>query len=271
MDVFGIRDVITDFDASLASFLKIVEQLARASCDRYGSEHLDLIQGLVLPKIAEIPSADVRPYTLEKGMIERVWRSAKTLKNDYDIAISIAKKGLWQSHLFRLAGWEVSDILSMRLNLTKRLTLPLDPLFPKLRGKRVLILENDVFTGNSIRSVSDALTSLGASKVDVFLLFGYLTLTGEEFDLAKTFVDSKRIIGFRESIGIRYENGLPIQDQVQRWGFIDPPEPQILKVGNVFTAEDFSPYSEDLAAIRQRLKRDPLVNQMKRKYRNYRL
>ncbi|MGV8085303.1 MAG: hypothetical protein ACP5N9_03580 [Candidatus Bilamarchaeum sp.] len=270
LDLYGLTGIVKDFEASLNEYLALVKQIGAYNLREIiqrGSFPRELVMD-VLPvlfdTVMKIPEADVRSYTLTKGLIEKTWRAAHELKDSYDLAVAVGRKGLWISHIFRLAGWDVSDVLSLRLNDYERLSLPLSVEISNMASKRVLILENDTVTGSTVSSVSEGILQSSPSSVDLFLLFTYLSLPQEVFAEMdrRQLIASSRVIGSRTCTSIGYENGRPIELPPSRWVSFEAPEAAEMNVGKVHGAEDFVVHQNDLNEIGRRLKSGPSVAQM---------
>lgn len=136
-------------------------------------------------------------FNLYKGYLERACHAAQTLAGNYDLGIGIAKKGMWLSYIFSLYGLQASDFLVSRTGDIERVGIPLAGLrSTDVPGKRVLIFDNDLVTGNTVRALSDKFRGAGASKTDLLLIYGNTRLKPEYFEEARPFMNGEiKIVG----------------------------------------------------------------------------
>ncbi len=201
-----------------------------------------------------------RDYTLEVGNMERVWMAARQLLEHYDVAVAVARKGLWLGHIFRLAGWETEELLTLRGNTEQfRVLLPLGNVTDQIRGKRVLILENDMLTGKSIEAVAGYLHGNGVKSADLFLLADHLCLPSEEFEKVKDHVPQERLMGkATDALTKIGREGYMASPGIQTdFFFIRFPEPDRRSIGNVYTASDFDAGKKELMELSWRVRMGP--------------
>ncbi|MBL6992034.1 MAG: hypothetical protein ISR65_19785 [Bacteriovoracaceae bacterium] len=107
------------------------------------------------------------------GFLEKAVSAAQSLVDQYDIGIGIAKQGLWLSFIFNLFKLETHDILVERLGMKRgRGSIPLDPLKSSdLSGKKIILLENDLVTGETVEHLTKGLDNKGLKHIDLLLIF----------------------------------------------------------------------------------------------------
>jgi orotate phosphoribosyltransferase len=122
--------------------------------------------------------SDIPTFCHHKGAFENACLAARSLKDDYDIGIGIAKKGMWLSFIFSLMGLPSYDLLSYRYG-EGRILCPMDLGMKKeaVRGKRILLLDNDAITGDSVKAVVENLAEAGPECIDLLLLFRHSFIT----------------------------------------------------------------------------------------------
>jgi len=103
--------------------------------------------------------------------------AAFNLVPKYDLGIGVAKGGLYSSFLFSLFGLKTYTVEVHNHNGEG--ILKIENLAPeKLEGKRVLVLDKDVVSGNTLKLVAEALGKMRASAFDVFLSYNPVCESG---------------------------------------------------------------------------------------------
>lgn len=147
-----------------------------------------IITPAVLPVLSEKLVPEIRDapnYNRYKGYLERACCAAKRLRQNYDLGIGIAKKGLWMSYIFGKYGLTIRDILTVREG-RNRFTVPLDEIYRRdITNKRIIIFENDVVTGGTLRDVSDHLRKAEPKSIDLLVVFGITRLKKEFYEQVK--------------------------------------------------------------------------------------
>jgi uracil phosphoribosyltransferase len=97
----------------------------------------------------------------------------KIPKNKYDSAVCILRGGIPYSVLFEAAGWKVHYVLCGRKNEKfgdLRFNKSIDRGIERIKNKKVLLIENNSFTGNTpIMALEGIKKSLHIKKSDLFL------------------------------------------------------------------------------------------------------
>lgn len=192
-----------------------------------------------------IPELDAPNFNQYKGHLEMAWSAAKALTSQYDLIIGIARKGLWLSYVFEIYGANVREIYLARGGGDFRTYCPISEMWERdVEGKRVLLVDNDALTGNSIRALSEHLKGAGASKVDVLLIYQHTE--PEQLNESNAddlgFLDVPRVLG-------RRDNGKLILDSM-------PQLRQVRSIGSVLSLEkDF----------KRRVDRKPTIRAVARK------
>ena len=133
-----------------------------------------------VPRIVDSPN-----FNRYKGDLEAACAAAKHLAYRYDIGLGIAKKGVWLSYVFSLFGLKTADILAIR-GPRGVFCSPLDPLYSRdIAGKRVLLFDNDVVTGATVKTVSSHLRKARPSRIDILLVYGHTEVTPEYYSQIK--------------------------------------------------------------------------------------
>ena len=131
-----------------------------------------------------------------KGDLERACHAAQTIGADYDVGIGLARKGMWLSYVFNLHGLPTFDVLVNRIGDEQRAMFPVSPLYTDtIRDKRVLLFDNDLVTGNSVKAVAENLQRGNPQSVDLLLVYGNTQLDPKFFDSIKESLKAPRIIG----------------------------------------------------------------------------
>jgi hypothetical protein len=199
LDLMKVNDAVLTFEQSFTRYLgktmeraqRRYERIMRSVEGRWVPPVLDAeIRGI----IAGIPSTT--SFSSHIGVLNSGWAAAEQLRGEYDMKLGMARKGLWLSHVFDLAGWEGNDVLVMRGGFNdRRINIFLDP-DEQLSGKRVLLLDNDLMTGQSASNLAKhVMMDCKAKEVGVLTVYDHCDLTQEEFEIGKSMLDPKRVLG----------------------------------------------------------------------------
>ena len=107
----------------------------------------------------------VNPLTPVDSVSAFAMASLLTLENVFDMCVSVAPEGHVYGYFFERLG---ASILSVHVDYPPRRCEILDDLDP-IRGKRVLILEDDVASGTTLRHVVNALLFYQPDSLELFL------------------------------------------------------------------------------------------------------
>lgn len=198
LQLLGIPGMMAEFEAGFQRYLGKVTGEAMEAFGRIVGRHgPDWLEGgigaAVLGKIQDIPGTE--SYSSHLACLNSAWTAADELRDLYDIKMGIARKGLWLSYIFSLAGWEDGNILSLRLNGEfERINMLISPHPDSISGKRILLLDNDMLSGESVDTVARSMQELcGASEVGVLTVYGHCSLSVDEFE--KSGLGPERVLG----------------------------------------------------------------------------
>lgn len=266
--MMGLQKIFEAFESSSREYLEVMRASGDIMLDATLNQRLisdDLrepVTQFLREKIAGITDfIDFMSYTMEVGNIERTWLAAQSLKEDYDIAIAIGRKGMWLGHIFRLAGWDVYDVLAVRADLEiSRIVLPLE-FIPAFRNQRVLLLENDVITGNTVSAVAEHIRNKGASLIDLFLLFDHLTTDRISFEEIKHLIDPERVIGTQliQWVDIDPEGNGKTRERKTETVYIEFPEPISPHLNRVRAATEFPVEQRSMEEFGWRVRTGPPI------------
>ena len=115
-----------------------------------------------------------RDYEKKGKSMGHIFKQIKQIpKKDYDSAVCILRGGLPYAVLFEALGWKVHYVLCGRKNEKVgdlRFSKSVDRTLNQIKGKRVLLIENNSFTGDTPLTVLNGLKkSLKIKKPDLFL------------------------------------------------------------------------------------------------------
>lgn len=181
----GLGRFFSDFQANFMNFTSVCLEFGRRVVDLV--DKVDKGDGYKLLRmcLAQENSTEFPNYNRYIRDLERACNAAQSLGNEYDIGIGIAKKGTWLSYVFKLHDYKTRDLIVVRIG-DERIVHTLSPLVRgDVRGKRVLLMENDLITGESVKAVSESLLSRGADKVDLLLIYGYTRPSKQFYDHIK--------------------------------------------------------------------------------------
>jgi len=106
------------------------------------------------------------------GELERACHVAQTLSKEYDLGFGMAKKGTWLSYVFQLHGFPSYEKYAIRGKGGRRFIFPLHRMnSDQIKNKKILLFDNDVVTGGSVKKLSDSLLDRGADKVSLLLIY----------------------------------------------------------------------------------------------------
>ncbi|MBL7110169.1 MAG: hypothetical protein ISS11_08030 [Candidatus Marinimicrobia bacterium] len=148
--------------------------------EKYIEQRVDFANDFSLPSLGtgqRIDKADFIKRSINYNRfieyLERSIYAAKSLVDQYDIGIGVAKQGLWLSFIFNLFKMETYDVLIQRKGMKSgRGAIPLDVLTRKLiQGKKVLLFENDIVTGETIKFLTKRIGHKDMKHIDLLLIF----------------------------------------------------------------------------------------------------
>lgn len=152
------------------------------------------------------------------GDLERACHAAQTL-NDYDLGIGIAKKGTWLSYVFGLHGHSIANYLIIRGDNSRFIYL-LSKLWSKdVKNKKILIFDNDLLTGETVRSLSDELLKRGAKYTDLLLVYGTTRQKPDFYEqiLKSKFKNNPKILGESENGEIVLDTTCEIPSNIRQF------------------------------------------------------
>lgn len=131
--------------------------------------------------------------------LELACNAARELKDKYDIGIGIAKKGTWLSYVFNVFNKNSIDLLVLRYE-DIRLVHALSPLLSEnIKNQRVLLYENDLVTGESVRQFSEKLMQKNPKSIDLLLVYRHARLEQDFYEQIKTKLRKKsKVLGKTE-------------------------------------------------------------------------
>lgn len=107
----------------------------------------------------------VNPFTPADSVSAYCVAQSLTDSNAFDVCISVAPEGHVYGYFFELFG---ASILSVHVGYPPKACTILDD-FSRIGGKRVLILEDDVASGTTLRLVLEAIEPFDPAAIDLFL------------------------------------------------------------------------------------------------------
>lgn len=115
---------------------------------------------------------------------------------DYDYGIALAKSGMWLGYIFSVFGF--FPILTV---WTKRMGFgaswrPFDLLENLLPDKRILVFENDVVTGRTLKRTVRELQALNPQFIDLLLVYDHTEISYANYEKWRPFLTKEvRVIG----------------------------------------------------------------------------
>ncbi|MFH1785529.1 MAG: hypothetical protein ABH842_03795 [Candidatus Micrarchaeota archaeon] len=235
----GLTDLMVQFERKFREYLEGVQtklvEIVTTAIDRRAITDEEI--GILRDAHNRIGTFQY-PYASQVGNIEATWTAAHELRERYDCAVGNAVKGLWLSYIFDLVGWDVTNILTKRMNSdTLRKVAPIEHITESLEGKRILLLENDVMTGATLEAAGRFLrTVMRCATVDVLLLLDYSILESHEWRKARKVIDRRLVRGKISIPNVqRDEEGRFVTTGPREIRIIDPPDkvPWIREIGSV--------------------------------------
>jgi hypothetical protein len=156
------------------------------------------------------------------GNLERAFNAASLLEKEYDLGIGIAKKGTWLSFVHGLNGLDTKEVLVSRYK-DDRFMFPLSVIRSEdVEDKRIVIFDNDLVSGNSVKVVGEKMLSRNARSVDLLLVYGVTRLQPEFYEQIKgKFRNKPKILGKSESGEIVIDTRCETPDCINRTYSLD--------------------------------------------------
>jgi len=110
--------------------------------------------------------------------LEKTCNAVKALGPQYDVIMGIARKGLWLSFIFEAMGFPTLDFGFLRRYAIspghdEPLIYPLGDIgLHHVQGKKILFLDNDFISGQTLNSAAEKFMGAGAKQIDVLVLDG---------------------------------------------------------------------------------------------------
>lgn len=102
---------------------------------------------------------------------EQACRAAQTLKTQYDLGIALATDGLWLGYVFHAHGVPTKAVKLRRMG-GGATWQPIDNITPQeVEGKRILLFDNDVVTGRTIKRAVKELNRFSPEYIDLLLVY----------------------------------------------------------------------------------------------------
>ncbi|MFA5993049.1 MAG: phosphoribosyltransferase [Candidatus Pacearchaeota archaeon] len=108
------------------------------------------------------------------GFVDRSLVMAHSIARNYDLGIGIAKGGLPLAYMFNLFGLDIRVVESHpRYNgrMRKIPTFKAHDDISDIRGKRILVLENDTLSGKTLERVGSELVRYNPATIDVAFIY----------------------------------------------------------------------------------------------------
>lgn len=129
----------------------------------------------------------------------RACGAASRLHEDYDLGIALATDGLWLGYIAEAFGFPVKSVRMKRMG-RGAIWEPIDKLYKKdLKGKRVVVFDNDCITGKSLRRAVREIESYSPSFIDLLLIHERTPIT------AKMYMSGKVPVGLPSPVEILEE------------------------------------------------------------------
>lgn len=120
------------------------------------------------------------------GYLQNACNAARKLAKQYDCGITLARGGLWLGYIFELLeGFDVYTVTMKRQGFGA-LWMPTEKF--SLKGKRVIVFDNDVVTGRTLRKAVRELKKMGPATIDLLLVYGHTELSPLNYDKWKRFL-----------------------------------------------------------------------------------
>ncbi len=183
---------------------------------------------------------DLEPGEEELNDLSKKCAAAKRVSQEYDVGIVIAQGGTPLGYVVKQFGLPVL-IVDMKRHTSGVTWKPLDEITEEtIKEKRIIVIENDVLTGETLKRAYEELNKLYPKSIDVLLTLANTLVTGRDYEIIQERF-RERNISFKPSY--RYDHVAEIQVP-----FVDTRLMVPLGYTNVLTVEtDFKP---DLNALR---------------------
>lgn len=144
-------------------------------------------------KIGERDAERAHPFH-RYHFFENACRAALQLKRHYDYGISLATGGLWLGYIFEM--FSAFPVVTARMHRRgKGATWHLlDDVL--LLDKKVVLFDNDVVTGRTLRRAYRELTVLGCKRIDLLLVYGHTEASSENYKTWKHFLSPGHRVGY---------------------------------------------------------------------------
>lgn len=120
------------------------------------------------------------------GYLPEACCAAQTIATNYDCGIALAAGGLYLGFIFELvANFPVLTVEMKRRGNGAR-WMPIDKL--NIQGKRVLVFDNDVVTGRTLKRAIQELQRINPASIDLLLVYGHTEVSPERFERWKHFL-----------------------------------------------------------------------------------
>ncbi|MEK6871469.1 MAG: phosphoribosyltransferase family protein [Nanoarchaeota archaeon] len=177
-----------DFQEYAAQSLQIGRALASLLPDTVIKNELEQL-------LADKNKKEFPDFNRYVGDLERACHAAQTLRGEYDIGVGIAKKGSWLSYVFNLHNFPTGEVYILRTSDETRFMHPLSILQTKdIKDKRILLFDNDLVTGHSVKTVTDKFHARGAQSIDLLLVYKHTRQKKENYDWVKRTMKYKPVI-----------------------------------------------------------------------------
>ncbi|MBW2967410.1 hypothetical protein KY362_02900 [Candidatus Woesearchaeota archaeon] len=147
------------------------------------------------------------------GDLERACHAAKTLREDYDTGVGIAKKGLWLSYIFHLHGMNTGDVFVYRQG-DKRIMRPINLHSTDVKWKKVLVFDNDLVTGKTADAVAKELRKKKAKKVDLLLIYRQTRIDENFSSMVEDNLTGAELVGMTPDGRYVYDTHANVPDSV---------------------------------------------------------
>ena len=143
--------------------------------------YIDYLTNEEIPKIRNSPN-----FNRYQGDLEKACAATSQISSDYDVAIGIAKKGLWLSYILDLYGLPTRDCLVIRTEPRTRFTVPLDFMVKKdVEGKRILVIDNDVVSAGTLNAVARHFAAAKAEVIDALVIYPWTEISREFYNMVR--------------------------------------------------------------------------------------
>jgi hypoxanthine phosphoribosyltransferase len=106
---------------------------------------------------------------------------AKNLHNNYDVGIALATDGLFLGYIAQQFGFPVLNT-KMGRRLNGAIWQPIDQIDEgSIKDKRVIVFDNDVVTGRTLKRAERELNGLNPEYLDLLLVYGHTEVSLEKY------------------------------------------------------------------------------------------